>query len=402
MNVVIRRAERKKAKLRIGTSGPSGSGKTYSALLLARGIVAEWEKVLLIDTENGSGELYSDLGAYNVITLQAPFAPEKYIEAIKAGEEAGMEVIIIDSASHEWDGKGGCLEINDRLGATKFKGNTWAAWSETTPRHQKFIEAITTSSCHIITTARSKTDTIQTEDKKIKKVGLKEIQREGFEYELTCNFTIDREGHYAIASKDRTGLFIERDPFVLSQKTGEELLKWNNAGVEVKPVPPPNPLDAKKKRIFTQLKMLGADISSLSTITTSTKKLVQLDLIPESFDEIMLRLEALILERRAAGITEPVKPPAEIVPPIEEEELEPITFDESGCGEEEVTVDEQEEVTAEDVEALQGTFAEDDPNRPHTKENLDGSIDLISPDGKKKRVKNVAKVEETKPAEKAK
>ena len=92
MSVTIRKAERRKAKLRVGVSGPSGSGKTYSSLLLARGLTTTWEKVLLIDTENGSGDLYANLGAYNLITLTAPFSPERYIEAIHAAEEAGMEL----------------------------------------------------------------------------------------------------------------------------------------------------------------------------------------------------------------------------------------------------------------------------------------------------------------------
>lgn len=250
--IQIRTAERRKAKLRIGASGPSGSGKTFSALKLARGLVTGWEKIVLIDTENGSGELYSHLGPYNVITLTAPFSPERYVEAIQASEAAGMEAIVIDSTSHEWDGKGGCLEINELIAKTKFKGNTWSAWSETTPRHQRFIEAIVTSTCHIITTARSKTDTIQTEDKKIKKVGLKEVQREGFEYELTVNFNLDRDGHLAIASKDRTGLFIDRDPFLITEETGRELLAWSESGKEA-------PIDvvAEKKKVMHNLLRLG-------------------------------------------------------------------------------------------------------------------------------------------------
>lgn len=237
MAINFHTAERRRSKLRIGISGPSGSGKTYSALLLAHGITKDWTKVYVIDTEQGSADLYSDLGQYNVASLEAPFSPERYIEYIKACEAAGAEVIIIDSVTHEWDGKGGLLESNELIAQTKFKGNTWSAWSQTTPRHQKFIDAITSSKCHIITTARSKTDTIQTEDKKIKKVGLKEIQREGFEYELTINFSIDREKHYASASKDRTGLFIDRDPFVISASSGEELAAWNDAGAE--PILPP-------------------------------------------------------------------------------------------------------------------------------------------------------------------
>lgn len=237
MSFTLRKATRQKTKIRIGLSGPSGSGKTYSALLLASGM-APWEKIAVIDTENGSADLYSHLGPYSVITLTAPFTPERYIEAIQTCQQAGMDVIIIDSATHEWDGKGGCLESNQLLADAKFKGNTWGAWSQTTPRHQRFIEAITTSPCHIITTARAKTETIQTDDKKVKKVGMKEIQREGFEYELTLNFTLDRDGHYAVASKDRTELFSESDPFRITKETGEKILAWAQTGAEPKPAEP--------------------------------------------------------------------------------------------------------------------------------------------------------------------
>ena len=224
----IHKATRRKAKLRIGLSGPSGSGKTYSALLMASGM-APWDKICLIDTENGSGELYSHLGAYNSITLEAPFTPERYIEAIKTCEQAGMEVIIIDSVSHEWEGKGGALEINEKMAQLKFKGNTWSAWSATTPRHQAFLESILQSSCHILTTARSKVETVF-EGGKVKKVGMKEIQREGYEFEVTLNFILDKEGNMAIASKDRTGLFADGDPIRIDEQTGKKLLKWANEG----------------------------------------------------------------------------------------------------------------------------------------------------------------------------
>ena len=98
-NLQIRKAERKQTKLRVGLSGPSGSGKTYSALLVAFGITGDWSKIALIDSESGSGEFYSDFGEYNVITLEAPFSPERYIEAIEVCENSGMEVIIIAISS---------------------------------------------------------------------------------------------------------------------------------------------------------------------------------------------------------------------------------------------------------------------------------------------------------------
>lgn len=230
--LILRKAERKQAKLRIGVNGPSGSGKTYSALLMAYGMTGDWSKIALIDTETGSGELYSHLGEYNTVRLDAPYSPERYIEAIRLCEEANMEVIVIDSTSHEWDGKGGCLEINEKMAQTKFRGNTWSAWSETTPRHQKFIEAILTSPAHIITATRNKVETVMTEDKKVKKVGTKEIQREGFEYELTVNFNLEREHHYATASKDRTGIFSDADAFIVTPETGKKLIAWANSGKE--------------------------------------------------------------------------------------------------------------------------------------------------------------------------
>jgi hypothetical protein len=229
--LVLRKAERKQAKLRIGVSGPSGSGKTYSGLLLAKGMSSSWEKVALIDTENGSGELYSDLGAYNVIKIEAPFTPERYIEAIKMCEEAGMESIVIDSASHEWDGKGGCLEIQESL------GGRYQDWAKVTPRHQKFIQAILESPVHIITTTRRKQDYDMTKDgsgkTKVEKVGLKEVQREGFEYELTLSFEVDTR-HMAKASKDRTGLFADKPEEVITEATGQKIKAWADAGAPAK------------------------------------------------------------------------------------------------------------------------------------------------------------------------
>lgn len=231
--MTLQKATRKKAKIRLGVSGPSGCGKTFSALLIAYGICEDWNKIALIDSESGSGHLYADMGPYNVYALDPDYTPENYIKAIHYCENAGMQVIIIDSASHEWSGKGGCIEANDLLAKTKYKGNTWSAWNETTPRHQSFIDSILQSKCHIITTTRSKVDTIMTDDKKVKKVGTKDIQREGFEYELTIMIELDKDGHFAITSKDRTGLFIDKPAFVPSVETGKLIRQWCDSGVDI-------------------------------------------------------------------------------------------------------------------------------------------------------------------------
>ena len=151
MEFQLRKAQRKQSRMKLGIQGPSGSGKTYSSLLLAYGLIEDWSKVAVIDTENHSSELYSHLGGYNVLTLKEPFSPERYIEAIETCEKAGMEVIIIDSISHEWEGNGGILEVH-----SKMTGNSFTNWHKVTPRHNAFVQKILQSSAHIIATIRSK------------------------------------------------------------------------------------------------------------------------------------------------------------------------------------------------------------------------------------------------------
>lgn len=232
MKMQIKKAQRKQAKLRIWFSSPSGAGKTMSSLLIAKWLVGEWNKICVIDTENGSADLYSQLWEYNTLTLESPYTPERYIQAIKTAEEAGMECIIIDSITHEWDT---CLEENDKLAFSKYRWNTWSAWSVTTPRHQKFIDTILQSKCHILTTVRNKTDMIQVKEwdkTKIQKVWIKEVTRDWFEYELTINFSIDRDTHFATASKDRTWLFSDTS-LILDEKVWEMIREWNLSWVSI-------------------------------------------------------------------------------------------------------------------------------------------------------------------------
>lgn len=235
------KAVRKRAKLRLALTGPSGSGKTYSALMLAKGLGG---KVAVIDTEHGSASLYSHLLEFDALELQPPYSPERYIEAIKAAERAGYDVIVIDSTTHEWSGSGGCLEINEKTAQSKFRGNTWSAWNDTTPRHRAFIDAMLQANAHVIATGRSKTETAQVDDgsrKKVVKLGMKTEQRDGFEYEFTVVLDLVHDGHYATASKDRTGLF-GGDPKAISAETGASLLAWLDGGADPVPEPKPDPM----------------------------------------------------------------------------------------------------------------------------------------------------------------
>lgn len=243
------KAERKKSKARIAIAAPSGGGKTHSALLLAKGIAKETgDKIAVIDTERGSASMYEGLVAFDVLDLSPPYTPERYREAIKAAETAGYGICIVDSATHEWSGSGGCLEINEELARARYKGNTWSAWSDTTPRHRDFIDSQMHSGMHIIATFRSKTETVQNSDKKVVKLGMKAESRDNVEYEYSIFFELTHDGHFATASKDRTGLFEGRN-FVITEDTGKEIVKWLNSGAdvpvaevkkpEIKPAPSP-------------------------------------------------------------------------------------------------------------------------------------------------------------------
>ena len=231
----FRKAERKKVKLKIGISAPSGAGKTYSALLIAHGICDDWSKIAVIDTENGSAELYSNLGEYLVCQISPPFTPQKYIDLIHLAEEEGIKVLIIDSLSHAWSGEGGLLDMQDKVAKASKSGNSYTAWREITPEHNRLVDSILQSPLDIIVTTRSKAEYVVTEDngkKGVKKVGMAPVFRDGLEYELTTFFDMTQE-HLATASKDRTNLFNGKT-FVPSEETGKILNEWRDLGADCK------------------------------------------------------------------------------------------------------------------------------------------------------------------------
>lgn len=223
-------ATRQKAKIKMALQGPSGGGKTYSALLLAFGLCNSWDKIGVIDTENGSSNLYAHLGAFKVMTLTAPFTPEKYSQALSICINHELEVVIIDSISHEWEGSGGILDIHAGM-----VGNSFTNWGKVTPRHNAFLQAILQAPVHIISTLRTKQDYVLSEKngKMVpEKVGLKSIQRDGTDYEFTLVFDLDSKNN-ATASKDRTGLFFGKPEIKISVETGKQILDWCNQGAEV-------------------------------------------------------------------------------------------------------------------------------------------------------------------------
>jgi hypothetical protein len=226
------KAERSNCKIKMAVQGPSGSGKTYSSLLVAYGLTKDWKKIAVLDTENGSANLYSHLGGYSVLNLTAPYTPEEYIDAIESAVKQGFECLIIDSLSTEWNGQGGILDIHGNI-----PGNSFTAWAKVTPRHNAFVQAILQSNIHIIGTMRSKTDYVIS-DKNGKqvpeKVGMKPVQREDSEYEFTVVFELNQK-HQANVGKDRTGLFSKRPELFLTAEVGDEISQWCKV-TDVQPV----------------------------------------------------------------------------------------------------------------------------------------------------------------------
>lgn len=259
--IQLQKAKRSLARIKLAIGGPSGSGKTMSSLLVAYGLIqAEhpdwtpamcWEKVCVIDTENGSACLYvgssvgsTRIGEYYTIPMSAPFEPTKYTDAIHAAEEAGMSVIIVDSYSHSWMGTGGALEKVGKIAART--GNSYTAWRDVTPEQTKLLDCILQSPCHIICTIRAKTEYIQTKDNNnktvIKNVGMGLQARDGADYEFSTVFQLDNEGHTANATKDRTGIFDGRY-FTITPDTGKEIYQWLASG-EPEKAPAPVPVPA--------------------------------------------------------------------------------------------------------------------------------------------------------------
>jgi len=223
----FKKAQRSQSRLRLALMGTSGSGKTYGALQIARGIGG---RIAVIDTERGSAALYADQCEYDVCSLDAPYSAQRYIEAIHAAEAAGYNTIIIDSLSHAWQGDGGLLDQHDMAAKSSRSGNSFQAWREITPLHNRLVDAMLQSPAHIIACMRSKTEyALQTDERgkqKPVKIGLAPVFRDGIEYEFTCCLDISVDGHVATATKDRTGLF--DNYHIISVDTGKRLSAWLN------------------------------------------------------------------------------------------------------------------------------------------------------------------------------
>lgn len=196
-------ATRQQSRLRMTIDGPAGSGKSYTALRFAHALGG---RIAAIDTERGSLSKYVGEAPdgipwkFDVVNL-FQFSPEKYTELIQIAGKMAYNVLIIDSLSHAWEGAGGALEIKDKVG-----GNDWKGWRTVTPIHNRMVDAILQSPCHVITTMRSRMEHVQETDSSgkvvVRKVGMAPIQRPGMEYEFDLVCDMDW-AHILTVSKSR-------------------------------------------------------------------------------------------------------------------------------------------------------------------------------------------------------
>lgn len=225
--MAFKRATKKQQKLRLALSGPSGSGKTYTALLLAKRL---GERIALVDTERGSASKYAgDVADFDTQELDV-FSVQNYLSAIYEAAGAHYDVLVIDSLSHAWAGRGGILDEVDR------RGGKFDAWRAATPMQQKLVDAILSYPGHVIATLRSKMDYQVTitekngrKETKVEKLGLAPVQRDDLSYEFDVWLDMN-ERNVATVSKTRcasiTGQAIDRPGMELA----DTLLAWLSDG----------------------------------------------------------------------------------------------------------------------------------------------------------------------------
>lgn len=202
---MFQKAVKHESKLRLAIAGPSGGGKTYTALSIGTAL----GRTAFVDTEHGSASKYADLFDFDVVNFDAPFHPDRFVEAIQGAANAGYDVVILDSLSHAWNGSGGLLEIVDQIAKRMRTSNTFAAWKDATPIQNRLVDAIVSSPIHVIATMRSKQEYVLEQVERNgrtisqpKKVGMAPVQRDSFEYEFDVylDMTIDND---AIVGKTR-------------------------------------------------------------------------------------------------------------------------------------------------------------------------------------------------------
>jgi hypothetical protein len=284
MTFQIKKAVRKAVPAIICLYGKSGGGKTYSALKLAQGLVGK-ERICLIDTENGRASHYADEFDFDIIDLDPPFTPSRYIQAIKTAQDGGYKAIVIDSISHEWEGIGGCLEMAE--GKTGLQ-----AWAKPKEQHRKMMNMLLQAKSHIIFCARAKDNLEQVKingKTEIVNHGLVPIQEKNFPFEMLITLKMEDKGKVSI-EKCVKGLeeSLKINGYI-NESHGKIIADWINQGAKV---------DLEAKQLMSKARteaMKGVDI--VSWVNSLDKKQKA---IAKGFDS-EFKIELVAIAKEAKG-----------------------------------------------------------------------------------------------------
>lgn len=256
--MAFQKAIKEQSKLRLAVGGLAGTGKTYTVLALAAALAALIRaarqgdgRVALIDSERGSARLYADKFDFDVDELEH-FSPLAYVEKIHDAERSGYDIIIADSISHAWAGKGGALEQKDSIAARDPRGNSWTAWRDVTPKHNEFVDAMVSCRAHFMATMRQKMEYVQNVvdgKTKIERVGLQAIQREGMEYEFTLVGDMDYMHTLRVSKTRIDGVDIGAQFERPGESLARQLYSWLMSGA----APAPRPVAAPPAPVIEQL-----------------------------------------------------------------------------------------------------------------------------------------------------
>jgi hypothetical protein len=221
------KAVKQQEKLRLALDGPAGSGKTWTALIIASDIADRTGgRVAVIDSERSSARKYAADFDFDHLTLP-DWSPHTYMGALRAAEDAGYAVVVIDSFSHAWEG---VLELKDNATARSRSKNSYTeGWREATPVHNQLVDAVLRYDGHVIATLRTKTEYVIGDDSSIRKVGLKPIQREGvdFEFDVVGDMTAENS---MVISKTRCSALAGQVIRKPDRRLAETLWNWLNDG----------------------------------------------------------------------------------------------------------------------------------------------------------------------------
>lgn len=260
MDIEIRKAKRRAVPMLLSVASVSGGGKTYSSLLLAAGLAGPNGKVGFIDTENGRGEMYEDSpgirkaipNGYHYLRFDPPFSPERYMERISAMERYGVTVCVIDSATHEWEGIGGCCEIAEKNPLGRMPN-----WSKAKLAHKRFVNHCLSTNMHLIFCLRAREkvkifkkgdyvitstpspgdDEAPIADKdSVISLGVQPVTEKNFVFEMLASLYLDEHTHFAIPTKVPEPLqAIINGKQLVTKEHGERIRQWNDTGSVMDP-----------------------------------------------------------------------------------------------------------------------------------------------------------------------